>query len=602
MTPSKTPKKSKKFSEDLRDLRKLWPHLRKHRRHIYVAAALIPIISLLQMSLPLLVRRAIDEGILQKNTNIIVSISGIFLVVVVAEYLARAAQAVLTSLAIHRMILDMRLYLVRHILTLKAAFHDRSMSGALVTRATSDFDNLSESLNQGVLTSVVDCAVLLGSLVGLFVLDWRLALSSIVILPVVGIVVSWFSKALKAAMLDARKKIAALNAYTQECLYGHTTIKTLTGATDATRHFAQLNREFRDAQMSSVVLDAAMFSVIDGIASISVGLVLWVALAPWLGQWAISAGVIVAFVQYLQQLFEPLKSLGIKMAMLQGTFASVERIFGLLDEKQFVSGSQQLADLKGELVFAHVSFSYQSAGDGDAPTRHAIQDLSFRMAPGESVALVGATGSGKSTIIKLLCKMYDGYSGSIRIDGQELSDIAPAALQQHLAIVPQDIVLFDGTIAFNISMGDPSVTPAQIEAAAKAVGADQFIGHLPGQYQFEIREQGSNLSHGQRQLLTFARALARQPKMVILDEATSSIDSESEALVQSAIGEILRGRSVIVIAHRLSTIRKCDRILVIDQGRLIESGSHEQLLQRRGAYHTLHHALGITVPPTMIPN
>lgn len=585
MQPNETPNK---LSQDFRDLKKLWPYLRLERKKIYGAMVLIPIISLLQMSLPLLVRHAIDNGIIGKNAAVIKSTCIVFLIAVVCEYLARTSQSVLSSFAVHRMIRDLRMVLMRHILNLKASFHDRSMSGALVTRATSDFDNLSESLNQGVLTSIIDCAVLIGSLVGLFVLDWRLALVSLVILPVVGGAVSWFSRALKVAMMNARKKIAALNAYTQECLYGHATVKTLTAELDAARHYDKLNREFRDAQMSSVVLDSAMFSVIDGIASISIGLVLWFALSPILGEWAISAGVMVAFVQYLQQLFEPLKALGTKMAMLQGAFTSVERIFGLLDKNDFVEGKQQLHAVKGQLTFDDVSFSYRRAAD-QTPIM-ALQNLSFAMHPGESLALVGATGSGKSTIIKLLCKMYDGYSGSIRLDGVELRDVTPESLHRHVAVVPQDIVLFDGTIAFNIGLDAPGVTRAQIENAARAVGADTFIKKLPDGYEFVIHEQGANLSHGQRQLLTFARALAKQPQMVVLDEATSSVDPESEALVQAAIAKILHGHSVIVIAHRLSTIRECDRILVIDKGRIIESGNHEQLLATGGAYHQLHFA------------
>ncbi len=580
--------RKKPILHDFRDLKKLWPYLHGERRKVYLAILLIPIISVLQMSMPLLVKQAIDEGIVGQNPQIIKSLSLIFLLVILGEYAARASQSVLTSLAVHRMIRDLRLVLMHHILKLKAAFHDRSMSGALVTRATSDFDNLSESLNQGVLTSIVDCAVLIGSLVGLFILDWRLALSSIVILPVVGGAISWFAKALKTAMLSARKKIAALNAYTQECLYGHTTVKTLTGELDAAKRYARLNREYRDAQMSTVFLDSAMFSVIDGIASISIGLVLWVALSPLLGDFAITAGVMVAFIQYLQQLFEPLKALGTKMAMLQGAFTSIDRIFGLLDKTEVIEGDHALTQVHGHLVFEHVSFSYKGH-DRLTPDNLALHDLSFTMQPGESLALVGATGSGKSTIIKLLSKMYDGYGGSIRLDNVELRNIANNALHQHIAVVPQDIVLFDGTIAFNIGLDDPTITRQQIAAAATAVGADTFIKMLPNTYDFEIREQGTNLSHGQRQLLTFARALAKQPQMIILDEATSSVDPESEALVQAAITKILHGHSVIVIAHRLSTIRACDRILVIDKGRLVESGNHDQLLAHGGLYHQLHH-------------
>ena len=570
--------------KDLIGLKRLWPYLRSERKAIVASVILIPAVSLFQTTIPLALRHAVDDGIVKDSPETLLMWSAIFGATIVLEYLSRAGQSITTSFAVHKMIRTLREKLFVHVLNLKASFHDRTLSGALTTRATSDFDNLSESLNMGVLTLVVDIAVLTGLLVGMFLLSWQLALCTVVILPLVTWVVQWFSKALKTAMYKARVKIATLNAYTQECLYGHVTIKVLTGEKAAAKNFDRYNIEYRDAQMSSVILDAIMYSLLDGIASITVGLVLWIA-AIKLGFTAtVSAGIVVAFVQYIQQLFDPLKNLGNKMAMLQGAFSSIDRIFGILAKDEKISGKQELPVIRGHVSFNHVTFQYGTDGG------KTLDDISFDLPSGHSLAIVGATGSGKSTIVKLLSKLYDGYEGHIRIDGHELAPLAPEPLRRHMAIVPQDIVLFDGTVAFNISLGLPGVTREDVEQAAKEIGADSFIRKLPGGYDFQLKEQGVNLSHGQRQLIACARALARKPSLVILDEATSSVDPESEGIVQDAIQRILKGRTVIVIAHRLSTIRQCDQILVLDRGKILEIGHHDDLMARHGAYHRLHTA------------
>ena len=571
------------LSRDLRGLGRLWPYLRPKPQLVIIAALLIPIIALLDAALPLILRTTIDRGIIAADVSALGIGAGAYLATVLLGYATRALQAMTSSMAVHEMIRLLRRQLISHVLQLKAAFHDRSMSGALVTRATGDFDNLSESLNLGVLTSVVDLAVLIGLIAGMFLLDLRLAVTALLVLPIVAVAVNLFSRGLKRAMLQARVKVAALNAFIQECFFGHVTIKLLSGETEAARRGEKLGVDFRDAQMSSVVLDATMFAVLDGIASVTVGLALWVAVGtPGDLQ---SAGVLVAFVQYIQQLFEPLKQLGNKMAMLQGAFASLDRIFGLLEQKGVITGDQAVPELAGAVTFDHVTFSYGK----DLPP--VLKDVSFTAAAGETLALVGTTGSGKSTVIKLISKLYDGFSGDIRLDDHDLRDLDPAALIKQMAIVPQDIVIFDGTVAFNIGLGAEEVTREQIIHAAQQVGADAFIESLPGGYDHRLREQGANLSQGQRQLIAFARALAKKPRLVILDEATSAVDPASEAAIQRATTAMLGGRTVIVIAHRLATIRQVNKILVIDKGRVIESGSHQQLLAQNGAYRRLHDAL-----------
>lgn len=577
-----TTMKSKRLLSDFRDLKRVWPFLRSNKKKLIWACVLVPIISLLQMGVPFILKYTVDHGVLAKDTNIIAWGALAYLAVVITEYLVRAAQTILTSQSVFQMIRDMRMGLISHIMRLSARYHDRNLSGALVTRATSDFDNLSESLNQGVLSSVVDLAVLIGAMVGLFLLDWRLALITLLVLPVVVVIVIVFSNILKRSMLQARVKIAALNAFTQECLYGSSTIKLLTAQDDSQKQFDRLTIEYRDAQMKSVIADAVLFALLDGVSSITLGLALWFTVGPMMG--ILSAGVLIAFVQYVQNLFDPLKQLANKIAMLQGAFTAMERIFGIFDTHDFIQGRDEAILRDGRVEFHDVSFAYN-------PNNPILKNVNLSIPSGSSLAIVGATGSGKSTIIKLLSKMYDSYDGRITIDGRDLTGLDGQALRRGIAIVPQDIVIFHGSVAFNISLGDPSITRESIEEAARYVGADRFIRRMEGGYDFVLREGGENISIGQRQLIAFARAIARDPKIIILDEATSNVDPASDFAIQQAIEKLFSGRTLIVIAHRLSTIRRCDEILVLDRGSVIESGSHENLLQSRGAYYALHEKL-----------
>jgi ATP-binding cassette subfamily B multidrug efflux pump len=577
-----------KFFSELKELGKLWPFLRRHKKNIIIAALLIPVISLLQMSLPLIVKHTIDTGIVPKQADEIYFGVLLGVIAVTGEYLARAAQTLVSAQAVHRMIQHMRGTLIQHIMKLSSKFHDHSMSGALVTRATSDFDNLSESLNQGVLTSVVDLAVLGGALIGLFVLNWKLALISLVILPIVVTVVVFFSKLLKKSMLIARSKIAALNAFTQECLYGIRTVKTLNGEAMAQEKLDKLAENYRKAQMKSVTSDALLFAILDGVSSITTGIVLWLAVTRLTSSDNLTVGVMVAFIQYIQNLFDPLKQLGNKIAMLQGAFTSLERIFTILDKKEFISGEAESILKQGSIHFRDVSFRYNK----DDPTSHnVLNHISFDLPSGKSLALVGATGSGKSTVIKLLTKLYDGYEGEIQIDGQELKTIEEHSLREHIAIVPQDIVLFEGSVLFNITLGHENISRDDAIKAARLVGAESFIRNLSEGYDTNLKEGGANLSVGQRQLLAFARAIVKAPKIIVLDEATSSVDPKSEADIQRAITNILKDRTVIVIAHRLSTIRRCDEILVMKYGKIIERGSHNNLLSQKGSYYQLHSSM-----------
>lgn len=577
------PPAKKRLISELKRTKLLFPYVQGNKKLLILPAVLIPLISVLQIAQPLLLRRAIDDGVIPKDMDSLFMYASMFLGVVVFSYLARTSQALASIVFIQRMITKMRVDLVRHVLRLKARYHDKNLSGALVTRATSDFDNLSESLNFGVLNTLVDVATLFGSIVAMMMLNWKLGLVTCAVLPLVIFAIQWFSRALKHNMLTTRKKIAHLNAYTQESIYGNTTIKLLNGEEAANEKHNQLNLSYRNSQMKVVFLDAFLFSVLDGISSVAIGLVLWTAVSGTIADETITAGVIVAFVGLVQQLFDPLKQLGSTMAMLQGVFTSIDRIFGILNEKQFVEGSKG-SSLSGDISFEHVNFSYDKTEGSKI-----LKDLSFEVKKGESLAIVGSTGSGKSTIIKLLSKLYDGYEGSIKIGPGELRDYTTETIRSNIAIVPQDIVLFDGSIEFNISLGASEVTLDDVKQAAKTVGADRFINRFSDGYDHNILERGANLSHGQRQLLAFARALCKNPDVVILDEATSSVDPASEREIQVALTKILEHKTVIIIAHRLSTIKECDKIIVLEKGKLIESGTHDALVKNEGRYFNLIH-------------
>lgn len=576
----------KKSLENFKSLAKLWPWLSASKRQIMIAAFTIPLAALLETAAPIMIQRTIDLGVMKQDKHAVMQWALLYFGIVIFSYAARVTQSIAAAKAVHRMIFGMRESLIRHVLRLPPTFHDKQLSGALATRATGDFDNLSESLNQGVLSSIIDVFALCGCVIGMFILSPRLALLTIFLVPIVAWIVLWFSKKLNEAMMDSRKKIAALNGYTQEAFSAMSAVKLLNATSQVTNHYRGLNKKYRDAQMKSVFYDALMFSTLDGISSITLGLALFMVIrTAGIGD-GLSAGIIVGFVQYVQQIFEPLKQLGTKMAMLQGAFTSIERIFGLLERTESIPGSKLVPWKENhapEIRFSHVSFEY---GKESGPV---LSDISFTIPPRTSLAVVGATGSGKSTIVKLLCKMYSGHSGVITIDGEDINELSADALRRNMAIVPQDIVLFDGSISFNISLGAKDVSDADIREAAAITGADRFIQNLKGGFDYLVREGATNLSHGQRQLIAFTRALVRRPAVIVLDEATSSIDPQSEALIQEALQRILKGRTVIVIAHRLNTIERCDQVLVMSKGRVMEQGTIQGLLNKKGHFYGLRH-------------
>ncbi len=575
---------------DGRLLRRIVTYLAPYKWWVGLAFITVLISAWLGPLIPKLVQVTIDDYVVVGDAEGLTRIIALLVTVLAGEAVLSFVNAYLTQWIGQQAIYDLRKKIYRHIQRQSLRFFDSQPIGRLITRVTSDVESLSQVLSAGVVTILGDLFRLFFIAWFMFSLDWRLALVTISVMPLMLWATFWFKRKVRDAYRDTRKQVARLNSFMQEHVSGMRIVQLFSREAEEMRRFEEVNDDHRQAHIKTIFYFALFWPAIDLVSSLALGLVIWYGGVGAM-QSTVTIGVLIAFIQYARQFFEPIRNLSDQFNTLQSAMAGAERIFDLLDTDASIPDTAPEGDvrLEGTIEFRNVWFSYDPTIDvADDEADWILRDVSFRVEAGSSLAIVGATGAGKTTIINLLLRFYDIQRGDIRIDGMSLRDIPLAALRDHVGLVLQDVFMFSGTIRDNITLNNPDIAAEDMRAAARTIGADKFIDRYADAYDHEVRERGSALSHGQRQLLSFVRALVYDPRVLVLDEATSSVDTETEELIQQALARLMKGRTTIAIAHRLSTIQHADQILVMHRGQIRERGSHQELLRADGLYRKLY--------------
>jgi len=565
-------------------LRRLLSYLRPYRGLAAGAVLLLLVQSGLALVGPRLTERALDVAIPRMDLGLLGLLAGLYLATMLLELVVEYGGALLTAFVGQRVMYDLRMEIFGHLQRLSVAYFDRNPVGRLMTRVTSDVETLNELFSSGVVTIFGDVFTLVAIMGMMLVIDLKLALVTFAVIPLVWLTAAIFRRRVRDAFRDIRYRLARLNAFLQERLSGMRIVQLFGREADSARRFGELNREHLGAHLRSITVYAIFFPVVEVLTAVAMALLLWYGGLRVLDQ-TLTVGVLAAFIQYTRRFFQPLQDLSEKFNLLQSAMASSERVFALLDEPVAVREPASPAALRrpvrGEVRFEGVWFRYSADGPW------VLKDISFTASPGRTLALVGHTGAGKTTIVNLLLRFYDPERGRITVDGVDIRDLSTADLRSAIGFVQQDLFLFTGDILHNLTLGAP-ISRESARLAAERVGADRFIERLPSGYEHRLGERGRNLSVGERQLLSFARALALDPRILVLDEATSSVDAEAEAQIQRAIAELMAGRTSLVVAHRLSTILHADEILVLHHGEIRERGTHRELLSAGGLYERLY--------------
>jgi ABC-type multidrug transport system fused ATPase/permease subunit len=534
------------------------------------------------LSEPLIIGYAIDKGLVAGSLSVVYWMVALYVGVNVATWGLSYAQTFGMGWVGQSVILDIRNALFGHLQSLSLKFYSEQKAGWIISRLTNDIENFNNLLNDGVQNLVKNGLTLIGVFVAIFFVDWRVALAVTTILPVMILGTAVFRVQSWKAFRQAREAMAEVVAHLQENVSGMRVVQAFTREEQSKGQFEGRNRAYRRANARASLLSAVYFPGVELLGSVGLGVVLFYGGLRVVGG-GMTVGELVAFVGLLNMFFQPIQQLSQLYSNLQSTLVSLEKVFAVLDtepDRADLPDAKELDELRGDVEFDGVSFAY---GEDKV-----LDEVGFRIRPGETLAIVGETGAGKSTIVKLLSRFYDPTAGEVRVDGHDLRGVRGSSLRRHMGVVLQDTFLFTGTIGANIRYSRSDATEEEVVAAAKAVGADDFIRRFPKEYETQVRERGGRLSVGERQLVSFARALLADPKLLVLDEATSSVDLATEARIEKALEKLLAGRTSIVIAHRLSTIRRADRILVLGNGRVIEEGTHDELLARPSAYRRLH--------------
>ena len=570
-------------THDVALLRRLWRYIRPYRGQFILAVVCLPLTSASLLAQPYILKLAVDNYIAHNDAAGLTRAGLLFIAALVGEFIFFYLQYQATMTVAQHSLSDLRVELFTHLQELPASFFDRNPVGRLVTRLTTDVDAINEAFTAGTLTIFMDVLTLVGIIVIMLTINVKLTFVTLALLPPLLVAMNFLRVRSRDTYRVIRERLARINAFLQETLSGIAVVQLFAQEKKLFAEFDERNREFRDANHLSNIYEATLFSLVEAVGSISIALMLWYG-AVQIGTGAVALGTLIAFIEYLQKFFVPIREFGTKYTTMQSAMTAVERVFQLLDTPVTITSSPQPRGperVLGRIVFDHVWFAYK--GDD-----WVLRDVSFALEPGQKIALVGATGAGKSTISKLLNRFADVQRGRILIDGVDVRDWDLKALRRQIGIVLQDVFLFAGDVATNITLGRDDITQADLERAASYVNAHRFIDQLPRRYQEPIRERGSNLSGGQRQLLSFARALAYNPAILVLDEATSSVDPETELWIQDAMTNLMAGRTTIVIAHRFSTIQNADRIIVLHKGQVREIGTHQELIDQRGIYWRLY--------------
>ncbi|MDB4173976.1 ABC transporter ATP-binding protein/permease [Bacteroidia bacterium] len=562
---------------DMRLIARIIRLAKPHRKLLWGSIALVLFLTILAPIRPMLVKYTINDGMTVGDKDAIFYFSVLLLVHLVVQSFTLFGHTYVTNLLGQSVIKDLRMRVYNHILSLNSTFFDKSKVGTLITRSVSDVETISSFFSQGFISIVGDLAQITTILVIMLATNWELTLVSLTVLPFLLVASEIFRRGVRKSFQIVRQQVSKLNAFVQEQIVGMEVVQIFGKEDQEFRKFEVMNRKHRDAYKQSIYYYAVYFPVVDILSSLALGLIIWwVAGSPSIAR----AGLIAEFYLYIQMIFRPIRFIADRFNTMQMGVVASERIFELIDDDsdKEAKGDVILPHISGDIQFEDVWFGYN---DDD----YVLKDVNFSLKAGKSLAIVGATGAGKSSIINLITRLYTIQKGAIRIDGHNVNDLNIKSLRDQVGVVLQDVFLFAGSITDNVNLRNESITQDNMNAAAASIDALDFIQALDQGWEYKVMERGSSLSVGQRQLISFIRAMAANPSVLILDEATSSVDSETEELIQRATQKLMKGRTSIVIAHRLSTVKEADTILVLDRGRVVEQGSHDELLAQEGAYH-----------------
>ncbi|MCA4893827.1 MAG: ABC transporter ATP-binding protein [Cytophagales bacterium] len=570
---------------DFKVLKRIMQFVKPYKGRFYFVIVLTFLLGILTPIRPMLIQYTLDTHVQYGNYWAMVNIMLIILGLLVVQSAVQYAHTYISGRIAQFIIRDIRIQLYEHLIKLRLRFFDKTPIGRLVTRTISDVETLSDVFSEGLAAMASDLLQIIFILAFMFWIDWKLTLVSLSTIPLMLLATYVFKEKIKVAFNDVRNAVSNLNSFVQEHITGMNIVQIFGSEKREFEKFKEINKEHRNAHLRSVLYYSVYFPIAEIIAAMGTGLLVWYSAKGIINMEAtgITIGKLVSFIMFIQLFFRPIRMIADRYNTLQMGIVGSSRIINLLDDQTDImpNGTVTPSDIKGQLKFDHVWFAYNDAD-------YVLKDISLDIKPGETIALVGATGAGKSSIINLLNRFYEINRGSIQVDGMDIKEFDTASLRKNIGVVLQDVFLFSDTIRYNITLGNKEVTDKMILHAADLVGARKFIDRLPGGLDYNVMERGATISVGQRQLLSFIRAMVYDPKILVLDEATSSVDSETEEMIQNAISKMMTNRTSIAIAHRLSTIQKADKIIVLDKGEIKESGSHDELLASDGFYAQLH--------------